>query len=53
MGKESTCNVGSLGHVPGGGNDSPLQYFCLENLMNRGALVGYSPFSKKSDMTTS
>ena len=37
MGKESTCNVGSLGHAPGGGNDNPLQYFCLENLMNRGA----------------
>ena len=51
MGKESTCNVGSLGHAPGGGNDNPLQYFCLENLMNRGALVGYSPFSKESDTT--
>ena len=38
MGKESTCNVGSLGHAPGGGNDNPLQYSCMENPMDRGAL---------------
>ena len=45
-GKESTCNardlrgVGSvpgLGRSPGEGNGSPLQYSCLENLMDRGA----------------
>ena len=41
-GKESTCNVGDLGSVPGlgrshgEGNDSPLQYSCLENPMDRG-----------------
>ena len=25
------------GRFPGGGNDSPLQYSCLENFMDRGA----------------
>ena len=31
--------VQSLGQEdpPGGGNDNPLQYSCLENLMDRGA----------------
>ena len=41
--KESTCNEGHLGLIPGSGrspgegNGSPLQYFCLENPMDRGA----------------
>ena len=41
--KESTCNVGDLGSVPGLGrypgerNGNPLQYYCLENPMDRGA----------------
>ena len=26
-----------LGSSPGGGNDSPLQYYCLENPMDSGA----------------
>ena len=26
-----------LGRSPGGGHDNPLQYFCLENPMDRGA----------------
>ena len=26
-----------LGRSPGGGNDNPLQYFCLENLTDRRA----------------
>ena len=36
-GKESACNVGDLGSIPGlgrspgGGHDNPLQYSCLEN----------------------
>ena len=40
--KESACNAGDLdlipgsGRVPGGGHGSPLQYFCLENFMDRG-----------------
>ena len=41
--KESACNVGDLGSIPGSGrspeeeNDNPLQYSCLENPMDRGA----------------
>ena len=41
--KESACNAGDLGSVPGlrrspgEGNDNPLQYSCLANPMNRGA----------------
>ena len=41
--KESACNVGDLGSVPGSGRfpgegtDNPLQYSCLENPMNREA----------------
>jgi len=41
-GKESTCNAGDLGSIPGSGrspgegNGSPLQYSCLENSMDRG-----------------
>ena len=36
----ATGDVGSipgLGRFPGGGNGNPLQYFCLENPMDRGA----------------
>ena len=29
--------IPGLGRYTGGGHDNPLQYFCLENLMNRGA----------------
>ena len=42
-GKESTCQAGDvglipgLGRAPGGGNGNPLQYSCLENPMGRGA----------------
>ena len=42
-GKESACNAGDQGLIPewgrspGEGNDNPLQYSCLENLMDRGA----------------
>ena len=41
-GKESTCNAGDLSSIPTSGrsprdeNDHPLQYFCLENSMDRG-----------------
>ena len=40
-GKESACNVGDLGSIPGFGrspgerNGYPLQYSCLENSMDR------------------
>ena len=42
-GKESACNAGDqgliigLGRSPGEGNGYPLQYFCLENPMDKGA----------------
>ena len=41
--KESACNGGDLGLIPGSGrspgeeNGNPLQYSCLENPMDRGA----------------
>ena len=41
--KESICNAGDPGLIPGSGrspgegNDNPLQYSCLENPMVRGA----------------
>ena len=41
-GKESACNAGVLGSIPGWGrspgveNGYPLQYSCLENPMDRG-----------------
>ena len=47
VGKESACNaayrgakglIPGSGRSPGGGNGNPLQYSCLENSMNRGAL---------------
>ena len=40
-GKESGCNAGDLGSIPGlgrspgEGNGNPLQYSCLENPMDR------------------
>ena len=42
IGKESACNVGDLGSIPGlgrfpgEGNGNSLQYSCLENSMDRG-----------------
>ena len=41
--KESACSVGDLGSIlglgrsPGGGHGNPLQYSCLQNLLDRGA----------------
>ena len=43
MGKESACNTGDVGSIPGlrrspgEGNGYPLEYSCLENFMDRGA----------------
>jgi len=43
VGRESACNVGDTGSIPGLGrspgeeNGNPLQYSCLENPMDRGA----------------
>ena len=44
VGKESACNAGDLGSIPGSrrspgeGNGNPLQYSCLKNPMDRGTL---------------
>ena len=41
--REYTYNAGDLGSIPGSGrspgegNGNPLQYFCLENSLDRGA----------------
>ena len=32
-----------LGRFPGGGNDNPVQYSCLENPHGQRNLEGYSP----------
>ena len=43
VGKESACNTGDPGSIPGlgrssgEGNDNPLQYSCLETPMDIGA----------------
>ena len=55
VGKESACNAGELGSVPGlgrspgEGNSNPLQYSCLGNPMDRG--VWQVEVTKESDMT--
>ena len=42
-GKESACNAGDLGSIPGSGrspgkgNGNPFQYSCLNNSLDRGA----------------
>ena len=57
-GKESACNAGDLGSIPGlgrspgGGHGDPLQYSCLENLCGQQSLVGYSPWGRKESDTT-
>ena len=56
-GKESTCNAGDLGSIPGLGrspgevNGYPLQYSCLENSMDRGGLQGTVHEVTELDMT--
>ena len=53
-GKESACNVGDLGSIPGmerspgGGHGNPLQYSCLENPNGQRSLVYYSPWVAKN-----
>ena len=57
-GKESFCNTGDLGWIPGlgrspgEGNGKPLQYSCLKNPMDGGAWQGYSPWGCKDSNTT-
>ena len=53
-GEESACNAGDLGSIPGlgrspgGGHGNPLQYPCLEHLVNRGAWLTAVPGVAKS-----
>ena len=49
-GKESACNAGDPGSIPGSGrfprerHDNPLQYSCLENpIESQRSLTGYRP----------
>ena len=56
-GKESTCNAGDLGLIPGLGRSwrrawQPTAVLLLENSYGERSLVGYSPWGRKdSDMT--
>ena len=57
--KESTCNVGDLGSIPGlgrpppgGGHSNPLQYSCFKNPHGQRSLVGCSPWGHKESDTT-
>ena len=51
--KNPSVNAGNSGSVrrwkrsPGEGNGNPLQYYCLENSIDRGAPKGYSPWGRK------
>ena len=57
VGKESACNAGDLGSIPGSGrapgegNGNPLQYSCLENPMNKGIWRATVRRVAESDMT--
>ena len=57
-GKASAYNAGDLGSIPvlvrspGEGNGNPHQYSCLENPMDEGAWLGYSPWGHKESDTT-
>ena len=49
--KDSACNVGELGSIPGfgrfpgGGHGNTFQYSCLKNPYGQRSLVGYSPWN--------
>ena len=51
--KESTCNAGHLGSIPGlgsfpgEGHGNPLKYSCLEHPHGQRSLAGYSPWGHK------
>ena len=56
-GRETGCNAGDLGSIPGsgrspgGGHGNPVQYSCLENPMNRGAWWAIVYRVAESDIT--
>ena len=55
--KESACNAGDTGSIPGSGkfpgegSGYPLQYSCLGNSMDRGAWKATVQETAESDMT--
>ena len=57
-GKASAYNAGDLGSIPGSGrspgegNGNQLQYSYLENPMDGGTWLGYSPWGRKESDTT-
>ena len=57
-GKESACNAGDLGLIPGlgrspgGGHGNPIRYSRLENPRGQRHLEGYSPWGRKESDTT-
>ena len=52
-GKESACNGGDLGSIPGLGRSSGGgQYSCLENPHGQRSLAGYSLWDHKESDTT-
>ena len=57
-GKESACNVGDLGSIPGlgrspgEGHGHPLQVFLPGESHGQRSLVGYSPWDRKESDTT-
>ena len=58
-GKESVCDAGDLGSIPGlgispgEGHDNPFQYSCLENHHGKRRLEGYSPWGLKESCRSS
>ena len=56
-GKESACNAGDLGLIPGSGRSSgeetghPLKYSCLENSTDRGAYKSTHPWGRRESDT--
>ena len=57
-GKESVCNAGTVGSIPGlgrspgGGHGNTLQYSCLENPQGQRKLTGYSSWGCEELDTT-
>ena len=56
--KESTCNAGDLGWIPGlgrypgGRHGNKLQYSCLEDPHGQRSLVGHNLWGRKESDTT-
>ena len=51
-GIRDTGSILGLGRSSGVGKGNPLQYSCLDNTMDRGALAGYSPWGCKESEGT-